>query len=69
MNILKIVLAPVGERVCFCVLPADLPQFEVTLDSYRLFSAKAAEVCIIVTNITLLTFLHNLVSTDGLITH
>lgn len=52
-----------------CVLPADFPQLEVTLDSYRLFSAKAAEVCIIVTDITLLIFLHNMVSTDGLITH
>lgn len=51
-----------------CLVPADFPWFEVTLDSHRLFSAEAAEVCIIVTDITLLIFFHNLVSTDGLIT-
>lgn len=49
------------------VVPADFTRLEATLDSHRLFSAEAAEVCVIVTDITLLTFLHNLVSTDGLI--
>ena len=40
----------------------------MTLDSHRLFSAEAAEIRVVVTNITLLTFFHYLVSTDGLIT-
>lgn len=53
--------------VTLCVIPAGLPWFEATLDCYRLFGTEAAKVCIIVTDITLLTFLHNLVSTDGLI--
>lgn len=50
------------------IVPADFTRLEVTLDSYRLFSAEAAEVCVIVTDITLLILLDNPVSTDGLIT-
>ncbi len=39
----------------------------MTLDSDRLLSAEAAEVCVIVTDITLLSLLYNPVSTDGII--
>lgn len=49
-------------------VPADFTRLEATLDSYRFFSTKTTNVGVIVTNITLLTLLHNLVSTDGLIT-
>ena len=52
---------------CGCVVPADFPRFEATLDSHRLLGAEAAEVGVIVTDITLLTILHNMVSTDGLV--
>lgn len=50
-----------------CV-PAHFTRLEVTLDSYMLFGAEAAGVCVVVTDITLLTVLDNQVSTDGLIT-
>lgn len=52
---------------CFCV-PADFTRLQATLDPYRLFSAEAAEVCVVVADIALLALLDNLVSTDGLIT-
>ena len=52
---------------CACTLPADFPRLEVTLDPDMLFSTVAAEIRVVVTDITLLTLLHNLVSTDGLI--
>lgn len=46
-------------------VPADFTRLETTLDSYSLFGAEAAGVCVIVADITLLAFLYNLVSTDG----
>lgn len=49
-------------------VPADFTRLEATLDSHRLFSAVAAQVCVVVTDITLLVFLHDLVPTDGLVT-
>lgn len=54
--------------LCTCGVPADFTRLEATLDSYRLFSTVAAEICIFVTDITLLALLYDLVSTDGLIT-
>lgn len=48
-------------------VPAGFTRLEATLDSYRLPSAEAAEVSVVVTNVTLLALLHNQVSTDGLI--
>lgn len=51
-----------------CTVPADFTRLEATPDSHRLFSAEAAEVCVVVTHVTLLTCLYNLVSTDGLVT-
>jgi len=49
-------------------VPAGFTRLEAALDTDGLLSAEAAEVGVIVTNVTLLVFLHNLVSTDGLIT-
>ncbi|TNN75340.1 hypothetical protein EYF80_014387 [Liparis tanakae] len=49
-------------------VPAGFTRLEAALDPDGLLSAEAAEVGVIVTNVTLLVFLHNLVSTDGLIT-
>lgn len=54
-----------GVHLCMCQVPADFTRLEATLDSYSLCSAEAAGVCVIVTDITLLIFLYNLVSTDG----
>lgn len=50
-------------------VPAHFPTFEVTLNSSRLLCTGAAEVYIVVAHITLLAFLHNMVSTNGVITH
>lgn len=49
------------------MIPADFARFEATLNTDRLHGAEAARVRVVVTNIALLTFLQNLVSTDGLI--
>lgn len=49
-------------------LPADFIRLEATPESYRLFGAVAAGVFVVVADVTLLAFLYNLVSTDGLIT-
>lgn len=49
------------------MIPADFARFEATLDTDRLCGAEAAQVRVVVTHIALLTFLQNLVSTDGLI--
>lgn len=49
--------------------PASFPRFEATLNSGRLLCTEAAEVFIIVADITLLALLHDVVSTDGVIAH
>lgn len=49
--------------------PASFPRFEATLNSSRLLCTEAAEVFIIVADVTLLALLHDVVSTDGVIAH
>lgn len=49
-------------------VPAHFPRFEAALNSSRLFGTEAAGV-FIVTHVTLLIFLHNMVSTDGVFTY
>lgn len=51
-----------------CVTPADFARLKVTLDADRMRGAVAAGVRVVVTHVALLTFLHNQVSTDGLVT-
>lgn len=50
------------------VVPAHFLRFEAALNSSRLFRTEAAGV-FIMTHVTLLTFLHNMVSTDGVFTY
>lgn len=50
-------------------VPAHFPLFEATLNSSGLLCTEAAEVFIVVAHVTLLAFLHDTVSTDGVITH
>lgn len=49
-------------------VPAHFPRFEAALDPGRLFRTEAA-VVFVVTHVTLLIFLHDMVSTDGLLTY
>lgn len=51
-----------------CVTPADFARLKATLDADRMRGAVAAGVRVVVTHVALLTFLHNQVSTDGLVT-
>lgn len=49
--------------------PADFAGLKATLDADRMRGAIAAGISVVVTHVALLTFLHNLVPTDGLVTH
>lgn len=53
---------------CVCVTPADFARLQATLDADRMRGAVAAGVRVVVTHVALLTFLHNQVSTDGVVT-
>ena len=67
-DITKLKMGMLVHTYVLCTVPADFSRLEATLNFYGLFSAVAAGVCVVVTNITLLTFFYNLVPTDGLIT-
>lgn len=49
--------------------PADFARLQPTLDANRLRGAVATGVRVVVTHVAFLTFLHNLVPTDGLVTN
>lgn len=49
--------------------PADFARLKATLDANRMRGAVAAGIRVVVTHVALLTLLHDLVPTDGLVTY